>query len=160
MSDTTTRKHLEATLADLAEVLDKTARDHPDFARWWATFEAGNAYLAGARPGATPEAIAARPPALTPPWAPSPWRIDRGQIRDRDGNSIASTAYTLGGPEDHVTGRLILAAPALALAAYDLLRRISDMGTWEFARGGERHERERLRQVLAEVFAVPAEEVW
>lgn len=160
MSESTTRKHLEAALGILSEVLDQADRNQPDFARWWAVFSAGNEYLKSARPG-VPELSDGDPPRPlpAPTWAEMPWNIDRGQIRDRHGWSIASCAYSLGDDQDHATGRLILAAPALALAAGALLHRIDAMSTWAFARGAERPERERPRQVLADIWALPVEEL-
>ena len=48
-----------------------------------------------------------------------PWIIDRGQIRDTDGNSLASVPYSLGGTQDYANARLIAAAPDLLLIAKD-----------------------------------------
>lgn len=50
--------------------------------------------------------------------SPGPWQLDGGQLRDRDGNSIASFPYTLGGAEDHANAQLVRAAPELAEALH------------------------------------------
>ena len=42
-----------------------------------------------------------------------PWSFDKGQLRDKDGNSLASFPYTLGGPEDHRNGELCALLPTL-----------------------------------------------
>ncbi len=52
-----------------------------------------------------------------PTHSPAPWSLDRGQIRDRDGNAIASVPIYpdgIGGPEDLANGQLMAAAPELA----------------------------------------------
>lgn len=48
-----------------------------------------------------------------PAFTPGPWHIDRGQIRDKNGDSIGSYPYTLGDDTDHANGRLMAAAPEL-----------------------------------------------
>ena len=42
-----------------------------------------------------------------------PWSFDKGQLRDKDGNSLASFPYTLGGPEDLHNGQLCALLPTL-----------------------------------------------
>ena len=53
---------------------------------------------------------------------PGPWIIDRGQIRDTDGNSLASVPYSLGGTQDCANARLIAAAPDM----FDALQGVVD----------------------------------
>lgn len=59
----------------------------------------------------------------TPPSG-SPWTSDRGQIRDKDGDAIASIPYSLGGMTDEANRRLILAAPVLLEAAQEALQEL------------------------------------
>ena len=52
-----------------------------------------------------------------PKHSPAPWSLDRGQLRDRDGNALASVPIFpdgIGGPEDLANGQLLAAAPELA----------------------------------------------
>lgn len=56
--------------------------------------------------------------------------------------------------------RLFARSPDLLRAAYELLRRIDTITTLDFSRGGERAEREALREVVADVLGKPAEEVY
>lgn len=54
---------------------------------------------------------------MTPAHSPAPWSIDRGQLRDRDGNALAQVPIFpdgIGGPEDLANGQLMAAAPDLA----------------------------------------------
>lgn len=61
---------------------------------------------------------------MTPQHSPAPWSLDRGQLRDRDGNALASVPIPfpdgIGGPEDLANGRLMAAAPELAGALESL----------------------------------------
>lgn len=53
---------------------------------------------------------------MTPQHSPAPWSLDRGQLRDRDGNALASVPIFpdgIGGPEDLANGQLLAAAPDL-----------------------------------------------
>ena len=57
--------------------------------------------------------------------SPAPWQFDRGQIRDRDGNALASVPIYpdgIGGPEDLANAKLITAAPALLGALVEIYR--------------------------------------
>ena len=54
---------------------------------------------------------------MTTAHSPAPWSIDRGQLRDRDGNALAQVPIFpdgIGGPEDLANGQLLAAAPDLA----------------------------------------------
>ena len=54
---------------------------------------------------------------MTPKHSPAPWSLNRGQLRDRDGNALASVPIFpdgIGGPEDLANGQLLAAAPDLA----------------------------------------------
>ena len=42
-----------------------------------------------------------------------PWSCDKGQLRDKDGNSLASFPYTIGGEEDLHNGELCALLPTL-----------------------------------------------
>lgn len=44
---------------------------------------------------------------------PHPWTIDRGIIRNANGDVIANAAYSLGDETDHSSGRLMAKAPEL-----------------------------------------------
>ena len=53
---------------------------------------------------------------MTPQHSPAPWSIDRGQLRDRDGNALASVPIYpdgIGGAIDAANGQLLAAAPDL-----------------------------------------------
>ena len=52
-----------------------------------------------------------------------PWSLDRGQLRDRDGNALASFPYTHGGPEDRRNGELCALLPQLLVALAQLVDR-------------------------------------
>lgn len=67
-----------------------------------------------AKPKATPTTPAGD-------FSPGPWTRDNSQIRDRDGWSLGSIPYSLGGPGDVDNGRLMAAAPDLAQALADML---------------------------------------
>ena len=58
---------------------------------------------------------------MTTQYTPGPWIIDRGQIRDTDGNSLTSVPYSLGGTQDYANAALISAAPDLLEALRFLL---------------------------------------
>lgn len=61
---------------------------------------------------------------MTTAHSPAPWSLDRGQIKDRDGNALASVPIYpdgIGGPEDLANGQLMTAAPELAGALEALL---------------------------------------
>jgi hypothetical protein len=53
-------------------------------------------------------------PAVELPSSPGPWTLDRGQIRNRAGEVLASVPYTLGDATDQANGLLMAAAPELA----------------------------------------------
>ena len=147
------RLHLERLTVCLSEAIDFATRTAPggehNAGMWAAAVNEACQALTGAPDAPQLRNEHAPRVALPPaPYTPGPWRLDRGQLRDRDGNSLASVPYTLGGPEDHGNGRLILAAPDLADGARALLERLDNLTTWSFGRGGERAERERLRAIL------------
>lgn len=60
------------------------------------------------------------------PTSKAPWTIDRGQIRDADGNSLASVPYALGDDQDRANQRLMCAAPALRDMLSLLVRTCND----------------------------------
>jgi hypothetical protein len=88
--------------------------------------------------------------ALIDNWQPYqlhdwPWKIDRGQIKDKHGNVIGNYAFTLGDETDHSCGRLMAKSPEL-LALLDLtLRTIGDVIR------SEPDMRESNREVLDEI---------
>jgi len=56
-----------------------------------------------------------------------PWKIDRGQIKDKHGNVIGNYAYSLGDETDHSCGRLMAKAPELIELMSLTLRTIGDV---------------------------------
>jgi len=56
---------------------------------------------------------------------PGPWTVDRSQIRDADGNALASVPYTLGDEQDRANARLIASAPAMAETIAQAQRHVS-----------------------------------
>jgi hypothetical protein len=50
---------------------------------------------------------------MKPKHTPAPWHMDKGQIKDAKGNSLACYPYTLGGDEDQANAALIAQAPLL-----------------------------------------------
>ena len=63
---------------------------------------------------------------IQPKHSPAPWSLNRGQLRDRDGNALASVPIPfpdgIGGPEDLVNGQLMTAAPELLDALKEIYR--------------------------------------
>ena len=62
---------------------------------------------------------------MTPTYSPAPWSLDRGQLRDRDGNALASIPIYpdgIGGPVDLANGQIIAAAPDLVDALKAIYR--------------------------------------
>lgn len=88
---------------------------------------------------------------------PGPWRY----YKQGDGTRFHITARANGTPGNHVddfatvdirkedNARLIAAAPELLAAAIALLNKIDDITTEDFSKGGEREERETLREIIA-----------
>lgn len=58
---------------------------------------------------------------------PYPWTIDRGTIRNANGDVIGHTAYSLGDELDHSSGRLMARAPELLDLMSLTLRTIGDV---------------------------------
>ena len=54
------------------------------------------------------------------------WTLDRGQIRDNDGNVLASVPYVLGDVQDAANGQLMATAPDLLNALYVALLHLED----------------------------------
>ena len=66
---------------------------------------------------------------MKPAWlttlAPSPWHLDKGQVRDKDDNVLASVPYTLNDCRYDANAVLLVTAPELlaaCVAAYHELR--------------------------------------
>ena len=56
---------------------------------------------------------------------PGPWHLDGSQIKNADGDALASWPHSLGDAEDHANARLMAAAPGLLAAveaAYETMR--------------------------------------
>jgi hypothetical protein len=76
---------------------------------------------------------------MTTAHSPAPWSIDRGQLRDRDGNALAQVPIFpdgIGGPEDLANGQLMAAAPDMAEALRIILYQARDRSQpprWRFA---------------------------
>ena len=95
---------------------------------------------------------------MTTAHSPAPWSIDRGQLRDRDGNALAQVPIFpdgIGGPEDLANGRLMAAAPDLAGALGALLAGVTASKTRETLA----QETERARLALTRAGLVQPEEV-
>ena len=95
---------------------------------------------------------------MTTAHSPAPWSIDRGQLRDRDGNALAQVPIFpdgIGGPEDLANGRLMAAAPDLAGALGALLAGVTAGKT----RDDLTQEAERARLALTRAGLVQPEEV-
>jgi len=139
----------------LGEAIAWEARGFPGFAtdadRWQTALDQARAALGGEPEALELAGFGSEWGRRAAPYSPGPWRADRGQIRNRQGDALASVPYTLGDDQDHANGRLIAAAPELADAARVLLDRIDHITTDDFRRGGERREREALRAVLARI---------
>ena len=54
-------------------------------------------------------------------YSPAPWRAEHGQLRDAEGNALASYPNTLGGLQDIHNARLLAAAPELLEALQRLV---------------------------------------
>lgn len=57
--------------------------------------------------------------------SPAPWSLDHGQLRDRDGNALASVPIFpdgIGGLVDLANGQLLAAAPDLVDALKEIYR--------------------------------------
>jgi hypothetical protein len=82
-------------------------------------------------------------PARPVKHSPGPWSVDRGQLRDAEGNALASVPYNLGDEQDLANGRLLAAAPAMLAALLD---------AYVFIPGEERAE--RIRAVIVQATGV------
>ena len=70
---------------------------------------------------------------MTPQHSPAPWSIDRGQLRDRDGNALASVPIYpdgIGGAIDAANGQLLAAAPDLVDALKAIYRLTGALWPW------------------------------
>jgi len=52
------------------------------------------------------------------------WTLERGTIRNEDGDALATVPYSLGDEADHRRARLIAAAPELLAAVRGLLQEV------------------------------------
>ena len=62
---------------------------------------------------------------MPPQHSPAPWSLDHGQLRDRDGNALASVPIFpdgIGGAVDLANGQLLAAAPDLLDALIAIYR--------------------------------------
>lgn len=97
---------------------------------------------------------------MTTAHSPAPWSIDRGQLRDRDGNALAQVPIPwpdgIGGPEDLANGQLMAAAPDLAGALAALLAGVTAGKTREtLAQEAERARLALMRAGLMQPQEVP-----
>jgi hypothetical protein len=74
----------------------------------------------------------------------APWTIDHGQLRNSDGEVLASIPYSLGDEHDQAVARLLCAAPELLEAAKFTLDVLENMTTEQFQRGEDKPAREAL----------------
>lgn len=86
---------------------------------------------------------------------PGPWQLDRGQIRDANGNALASYPYSLGGEADHANAILAAAAPDLLAAALITLETLANITTVEFSQGADKPAREALEAAIAKATTRP-----
>ena len=62
---------------------------------------------------------------MQPSWltalAPSPWYLDKGQVRDKDGNALASVPWSLNDYQYSANSILMVAAPDM-LEALEVIK--------------------------------------
>lgn len=84
-------------------------------------------------------------------YASTPWRVEGGTIRDKNGNLLATVQYTAGNEQDQSNAAIMAAAPELMQACIMALTGLQDMSTDEFAAGGDRKIRQTCEKVLTRI---------
>ena len=88
------------------------------------------------------------------------WTLERGTIRNEDGDVLASVPYSLGDEADHRRARLIAAAPELLELAGTLAASVRALMGWAPAEGHTRHDYDAdLEAIWAEATHVVKERV-